>query len=44
VLGGDGWPAVQAFGIQILEGMPRFIRIAQTPLGDDMLTEFTRRT
>jgi diaminohydroxyphosphoribosylaminopyrimidine deaminase/5-amino-6-(5-phosphoribosylamino)uracil reductase len=44
VLGGDGWPAVQAFGVQLLEVMPRFTRIAETPLGDDMLTEFTRRS
>jgi len=38
VLGGDGWPAVQAFGVQLLDVMPRFTRIAETPLGDDMLT------
>jgi len=43
VLGGDGWPAVQAFGIQLLDVMPRFSRIAETPLGDDMLTQFSRR-
>jgi diaminohydroxyphosphoribosylaminopyrimidine deaminase/5-amino-6-(5-phosphoribosylamino)uracil reductase len=43
VIGGDGWPAVQAFGIQLLDVMPRFTRIAETPLGDDMLTEFSRR-
>ena len=43
VMGGDGWPAVQAFGVQLLDVMPRFTRIAETPLGDDMLTEFTRR-
>lgn len=43
VMGGDAWPAVQAFGIEHLDAMPRFTRIAETPLGDDMLTEFTRK-
>jgi diaminohydroxyphosphoribosylaminopyrimidine deaminase/5-amino-6-(5-phosphoribosylamino)uracil reductase len=43
VMGGDAWPAVQAFGIDHLDAMPRFMRIAATPLGDDMLTEFARR-
>ena len=42
VMGGDGWPAVQAFGIDLLDEMPRFIRRHATPLGDDMLTEFER--
>ena len=44
VLGGDAWPAVQAFGIEHLDAMPRFTRLRATPLGDDMLTEFTRKT
>ena len=44
VMGGDAWPAVQAFGIDHLATMPRFTRIAETALGDDMLTELTRRT
>lgn len=43
VMGGDAWPAVQAFGIEHLNAMPRFMRVAETPLGDDMLTEFTRK-
>ena len=38
VMGGDAWPAVQAFGIDRLDGMPRFVRRHATPLGDDMLT------
>ena len=42
IMGGDGWPAVQAFGIEQLAAMPRFTRLRSTPLGDDMLTEFTR--
>ena len=43
ILGADGWPAVQGFGVAILDAMPRFTRIGETPLGDDMLTEFARR-
>jgi diaminohydroxyphosphoribosylaminopyrimidine deaminase / 5-amino-6-(5-phosphoribosylamino)uracil reductase len=43
IMGGDAWPAVQAFGIERLDSMPRFSRIAVTPLGDDTLTEFTRK-
>jgi diaminohydroxyphosphoribosylaminopyrimidine deaminase/5-amino-6-(5-phosphoribosylamino)uracil reductase len=44
VMGGDGWPAVQAFGIEKLDAMPRFVPRRSTSLGDDMLTEFTRRS
>ncbi|HEX3404167.1 MAG TPA: bifunctional diaminohydroxyphosphoribosylaminopyrimidine deaminase/5-amino-6-(5-phosphoribosylamino)uracil reductase RibD [Acetobacteraceae bacterium] len=44
VMGADAWPAVQAFGIDRLDAMPRFVRTGQTAVGDDMLTEFTRRT
>ena len=43
VMGGDAWPAVQAFGIERLDAMPRFTRVGETPLGDDMLTEFVRK-
>lgn len=43
VMGADAWPAVQAFGIEHLDAMPRFQRMATTPLGDDTLTEFTRK-
>ena len=43
IMGGDGWPAVQAFGIQRLSAMPRFVRRCVTPLGDDMLSEFVRQ-
>ena len=44
VMGGDAWPAVQAFGIEHLDAMPRFARVGDTPLGDDMLTEFIRKS
>jgi len=43
VMGGDAWPAVQAFGIERLDAMPRFERVGEFPLGDDMLTEFARK-
>ncbi len=42
VLGGDGWPATQAFGVQTLASMPRFTRSYAAPLGPDMLSEFHR--
>jgi diaminohydroxyphosphoribosylaminopyrimidine deaminase/5-amino-6-(5-phosphoribosylamino)uracil reductase len=42
VMGGDGWPAVQAFGTETLAHMPRFRRDCITVIGDDMLSEFTR--
>lgn len=43
VMGGDGWPAVQAFGIDALDAMPRFERRRAACVGDDMLTEFVRQ-
>jgi diaminohydroxyphosphoribosylaminopyrimidine deaminase/5-amino-6-(5-phosphoribosylamino)uracil reductase len=42
VMGGDGWPAVQAFGTETLAHMPRFRRDCITVIGDDMLSEFTK--
>jgi diaminohydroxyphosphoribosylaminopyrimidine deaminase/5-amino-6-(5-phosphoribosylamino)uracil reductase len=42
IIGGDGIPAVQAMGVAVLEAMPRFRRLAQTGVGDDLLTEFSR--
>ena len=42
LVGGDGWPAAQAFGVTDLAGMPRFVRTASRTVGDDMLTEFAR--
>ena len=43
VMGGDGWPAVQAFGVERLQAMPRFRRDCETVIGDDMLSEYTRQ-
>jgi diaminohydroxyphosphoribosylaminopyrimidine deaminase/5-amino-6-(5-phosphoribosylamino)uracil reductase len=42
VLGGDGLPAVQAMGIAALTGLHRFQRVADRPVGDDLLSEFAR--
>jgi diaminohydroxyphosphoribosylaminopyrimidine deaminase/5-amino-6-(5-phosphoribosylamino)uracil reductase len=41
ILGADGWPAAQAFGIEHLADMPRFTRVAQECWGDDLLSTFT---
>ena len=43
ILGADAWPAVQGFGIGRLDDMPRYVRVGETPLGHDMLTELARR-
>ena len=43
IMGGDGWPAVQGFGIRSLDAMPRFNRHCVTPVGHDMLSVYTRR-
>jgi diaminohydroxyphosphoribosylaminopyrimidine deaminase / 5-amino-6-(5-phosphoribosylamino)uracil reductase len=42
IMGGDGWPSVQGFGIEKLAMMPRFVRHRVTCLGGDTLTEFRR--
>lgn len=43
VMGGDGWPAVQAFGVETLDQMPRFRRDCESVIGHDMLSEYTRQ-
>jgi diaminohydroxyphosphoribosylaminopyrimidine deaminase/5-amino-6-(5-phosphoribosylamino)uracil reductase len=42
IVGGDGWPAAQAFGVTDLAGMPRFVRTSARPIGEDMLTEYVK--
>ena len=42
IMGGDGWPAAQGFGVQTLAAMPRFVRRSVRPVGDDMLSEYER--
>ena len=43
VMGGDGWPAVQPFGTETLNAMPRFRRDCITAIGNDILTEYSRQ-
>jgi diaminohydroxyphosphoribosylaminopyrimidine deaminase/5-amino-6-(5-phosphoribosylamino)uracil reductase len=43
IMGGDGWPSVQAFGLEALAGMPRFIRDCVMPVGDDMVSFYARQ-
>jgi diaminohydroxyphosphoribosylaminopyrimidine deaminase/5-amino-6-(5-phosphoribosylamino)uracil reductase len=42
LIGGDGIPAITAFGIDRLAAMPRFERVAVEPLGEDALETFRR--
>jgi diaminohydroxyphosphoribosylaminopyrimidine deaminase / 5-amino-6-(5-phosphoribosylamino)uracil reductase len=42
VIGGDGWPAAQGFGVASLTGMPRFTVVARHRFGDDMLTTYRK--
>ncbi len=42
VMGGDGWPATQAFGVDGLAQMPRFRRLGVQAMGEDMLSEYGR--
>ncbi len=42
VMGADGWPAVQAFGVTHLDLMPRFAPRGVRMVGDDVLSEFAR--
>ena len=42
VMGGDGWPAAQAFGTSSLAEMRRFVRMSAASVGPDTLTEFRR--
>jgi diaminohydroxyphosphoribosylaminopyrimidine deaminase/5-amino-6-(5-phosphoribosylamino)uracil reductase len=42
VIGADGWPAAQGFGIGTLAQMPRFEPLAFQRLGSDILSEFKK--
>ncbi|HTR16494.1 MAG TPA: bifunctional diaminohydroxyphosphoribosylaminopyrimidine deaminase/5-amino-6-(5-phosphoribosylamino)uracil reductase RibD [Acetobacteraceae bacterium] len=42
VMGGDGMPAAEAFGVRHLGEMPRFVRESVRPVGDDVLTELRK--
>ncbi|MBX5455059.1 MAG: bifunctional diaminohydroxyphosphoribosylaminopyrimidine deaminase/5-amino-6-(5-phosphoribosylamino)uracil reductase RibD [Acidobacteriia bacterium] len=41
VMGGDGWPAVEALGFDRLEEMPRFVRQSVQVCGPDIMSEFS---
>ena len=40
IIGGDGWPAAQGFGVASLSDMPRFIPLAREQWGEDILSTF----
>jgi diaminohydroxyphosphoribosylaminopyrimidine deaminase/5-amino-6-(5-phosphoribosylamino)uracil reductase len=42
VMGGDGWPAAQAFGVADLAAMPRFVRTGLRAIGEDVFTEYRK--
>lgn len=42
VMGGDGFPAAQALGVEALSQMPRFKPVSACQKGVDMLSHFTR--
>ena len=42
IIGGDGWPAAQGFGVTTLSAMPRFTPVRQERWGDDMLTTYRK--
>jgi len=42
IIGGDGWPAAQGFGVTSLDMMPRFRLHAQERWGNDMLSTFRK--
>lgn len=43
VIGGDGLAAVAGFGVEALDGMPRFERIAVRAAGTDLVESYARR-
>jgi diaminohydroxyphosphoribosylaminopyrimidine deaminase / 5-amino-6-(5-phosphoribosylamino)uracil reductase len=42
IIGGDGWPAAQGFGVTELAAMPRFVPVASERWGDDWLTTYRK--
>jgi diaminohydroxyphosphoribosylaminopyrimidine deaminase / 5-amino-6-(5-phosphoribosylamino)uracil reductase len=42
IIGGDGWPAAQGFGVTKLAAMPRFIPVSCERWGDDWLTTYRK--
>ena len=44
VMGGDGWPAAQGFGVERLAQMQHFVRTDTRAVGADLLSEYVRAT
>jgi diaminohydroxyphosphoribosylaminopyrimidine deaminase/5-amino-6-(5-phosphoribosylamino)uracil reductase len=44
LIGGDGTPVAQAFGVDRLADAPRFRRVAVEPCGEDMIETYTATT
>ena len=44
VMGGDGWPAAQAFGVERLAQMQHFVCTGTQAVGADLLSEYARAT
>ena len=44
LIGGDGWPAIRALGVERLDAMPAFRRLSVTELGDDLLETYALRS
>jgi diaminohydroxyphosphoribosylaminopyrimidine deaminase/5-amino-6-(5-phosphoribosylamino)uracil reductase len=42
LIGGDGLPAVEAFGIEALAATPKFRRVSLETIGDDVLETLSR--
>jgi len=42
VMGGNGWPAVQGFGVELLSDMRRFLRHSVSDAGADIMSEYAR--
>ena len=42
LIGGDGIPAIAAFGLEAMTDAPRFERLSMEKIGDDLLTIFRR--
>lgn len=42
VMGGDGGPAADGFGVDVLASMPRFVRTGVRAVGADVMTEYKR--
>jgi len=42
LIGGDGVPAIAAFGVQALDGAPNFVKVSSRPAGADIVETYMR--